>query len=185
LEPCRFKNTKILPRVNTSKISSYYRSTSLLKRLSIVLCKKKWRKIGSKLGCQSILKLKHGHQCHKSVCQAPQNGEKNGLARSYVKIEDLGTTNLSVRRSELGIQWYNIRIRSIQLIPPPVISSQDPRHRCDLGSVMYRMWLRVVNIIVWMNLSSCSLRPSCPATVDRAGITGVHHYPARPCVLEG
>jgi hypothetical protein len=109
----------------------------------------------------------------------------NGLASSYVKIQDLGTTDLPVRRSEPGIQWYNIRIRSIQLIPPPVISRRDPRRCCDSGLAMYRMWLKVVNIIVWMNMSSRSLRPSCPATVDRAGIAGVHHYPARPCVLEG
>jgi hypothetical protein len=41
------------------------------------------------------------------------------------------------------------------------------------------MWLRVVKIVVWMNLSSCSLRPSCPAADDRAGITGIHRYHAR------
>jgi hypothetical protein len=40
LEPCRSKNTKILPRVNTTKILSYYRRTTLLKGLSIVLYKK-------------------------------------------------------------------------------------------------------------------------------------------------
>jgi hypothetical protein len=40
---------------------------------------------------------------------------------------------------------------------------------------------QVVNIIIWMNLNPCSLRPSCPATVDHVGITGVHRYLARPC----